>query len=176
MKNKVLKWELIGIALISVLGSLFHFVFEWTGGLAPVGFFTPVNESVFEHLKLTLWPTVLYAIISFKWLKPISNNFLAAKAASVYIMPLIIIIIFYCYTAFTGESIVVVDILTFFIAVAGGQFVSYKILNLNSFPKWLNWLSVAFIIALALVYGLLTFFPPHLPIFMDGNTSVYGIP
>ena len=176
MKNKIFKWEFIGFVFISVMGAALHFVFEWTGELAPVGFFTPVNESVFEHLKLTFWPTVLYAIIIYKWLKHTTNNFLAAKAASVYIMPIIIIIIFYCYTAFTGESIVVVDILTFFIAVAGGQYASYKILKMKPVSRWLNWLSLVFIVILALIYGLLTFFPPHLPFFMDSNTGAYGLP
>lgn len=176
MKNAVLKWELIGIAAISVLGSLFHFVFGWTGNVAAVGFFTPVNESVFEHLKLTFWPTILYAALSYKWLKPITNNFFLAKAIALYIMPLIIIIIFYSYTSFTGDSIVAVDILTFFIAVAGGQFISYGILKMKPLSRWFNLLSPVFIVVLALVYGLLTFFPPHLSIFMDSNTGVYGLP
>ncbi|OGN98453.1 MAG: hypothetical protein A2Y58_04930 [Chloroflexi bacterium RBG_13_51_52] len=176
MKNPVLKWELIGIAVISLLGSAFHFIFEWAGELAPIGFFTPVNESVFEHLKLTFWPTILYSLFSYKWRKSTTTNFILAKAVGLYTMPIAIIVIFYGYTTFTGESIVIIDILIFFIAVVCGQLASYRILKMKPLPPWLSWVSLSFIVILALIYGLFTFFPPHVPFFMDENTGIYGIP
>ena len=176
MRRSVLKWELIGIAVISLMGSALHFTFELSGGLAPVGIFAAVNESVFEHLKLTFWPTLLYAAVTYKWLKSITNNFLTAKAVALYTMPITIIVIFYGYTAFTGESIIIIDILIFFIAVACGQLAGYGILKMKPLPRWFEWLSLSFIVVLALLYGLLTFFPPHVSFFMDSNTGAYGIP
>ncbi len=32
MRRRVLKWELIGIVVISVLGALLHFAFDLSGG------------------------------------------------------------------------------------------------------------------------------------------------
>jgi hypothetical protein len=176
MNRSALKWELIGIAVISLLGSALHFAFGWSGELAPLGVFAAVNESVFEHLKLTFWPTVLYAAITYKLLKSVTNNYLIAKAAALYIMPLTIIALFYGYTTLTGIESVVIDILIFFIAVACGQLVSYKILKMGPHPRWLSRLSLFLIIALALIYGLFTFYPPHVPFFMDSPTGAYGIP
>ena len=46
MKRSILKWELVGIAVISVLGSVLHFDFEWSGNWELVGVFVVVNESV----------------------------------------------------------------------------------------------------------------------------------
>lgn len=176
MKRSALKWELIGIAVISLLGSALHFTFDWAGGLAPVGVFAAVNESVFEHLKLTFWPTVLYAAITYKLLKSVTNNFIVAKAAALYTMPLTIIVLFYGYTTLTGIESVLVDILIFIVAVACGQLVSYRILKMGPLPRWLSRLSLSLIVALALIYGLFTFYPPHVPFFMDSPTGTYGIP
>ena len=95
MKRPVLKWELVGIAIISSVGSLLHFAFEWSGQLPPIGVFAAVNESVFEHLKLTYWPALLYAAIEYRLVRESANNFLVAKAAGIYLMPAVIIAIFY---------------------------------------------------------------------------------
>jgi hypothetical protein len=176
MKRSPLKWELIGIAVISVLGSALHFAFEWSGNLAPVGVFAAVNESVFEHLKLTFWPTVLYAAVAYAALKNSVNNFLAAEAAAVYAMPVTIIILFYGYTAVTGTEILLVDIAIFIIAVAVGQLVGYRVLVMDRLAAWVPWTSSALALALAVIYGLFTFFPPHVPFFADPNSGAYGIP
>jgi len=76
VKKSVLKWELVGIAVISVLGSVLHFAFEWSGNSAPVGVFAAVNESVFEHLKLTYWPALVYAAVTYGFLKKSTSNFM----------------------------------------------------------------------------------------------------
>lgn len=175
MKRLVLKWELIGIAAISMLGTLFHFVFELSGELAPVGIFAAVNESVFEHLKLTYWPTLVYAACTYGIIRNSSKNFIVAKATSVYVMPLVIIVIFYTYTAITGAEILIVDILSFVVAVALGQLISSRILTMNQLPNSLYWVASLLLVALAVVYGVFTFYPPKLPFFQDPVTSTYGI-
>jgi hypothetical protein len=176
MQNNALKWELIGIAVISLLGSGFHFLFEAAGSWPPVGTIAAVNESVFEHLKLTFWPTVIYAAATYKLIKNHTHNFIIAKATALYIMPVTIVVLFYGYTALTGSDNVIIDILIFFVAVACGQLASYGILKLKALPAWLTWISLACIVVLAVIYGLFTFYPPHVSFFMDSATGTYGIP
>ena len=175
MKRSLFKWEITGIAVIFLLGSALHFVFDLTGGWPPAGVFAAVNESVFEHLKLTFWPTVLYAAISYNFLKPSTRNFLIGKAAALFAMPVTIIVLFYGYTTLTGIENVFIDILIFLVAVACGQLISYKILKAGPLPVWLTGLSVFLIIALGFIYAFFTFYPPHVPFFMDENTGGYGI-
>ena len=50
--KSIYTWEIIGTFFIIIAGSLLHFVYEWTGYSDIMGLFTPVNESVWEHLKL----------------------------------------------------------------------------------------------------------------------------
>jgi len=175
MKRSILKWELVGIAVISVLGSALHFVFGWSGNWAPVGVIAAVNESVWEHFKLAFWPALFYAIFEYPFFRRATNNFMIAKAAGIYAMPIAIAVIFYSYTAVTGHEILIVDISSFFIAIAIGQLTSYKILTMRQLPAWSDAVGLVLVILLAIAFGVFTFYPPHLPVFRDALTGGYGI-
>jgi hypothetical protein len=175
MKRSVLKWELVGIGVIFIVGALFHFLFEWSGNLEPVGVIAAVNESVWEHFKIAFWPALFYAIFEYPFLRRSTSNFMVAKAIGIYVMPVAIAVIFYSYTAIVGEEILIVDILIFFVAVALGQLASYKILTVRRWPRWTGGLGLVMVIALAVAFGVFTFYPPHLPIFRDAVSGGYGI-
>lgn len=175
MKRSLLKWELSGVGVIFLVGAFFHFLFGFTGNWPPAGTIAPVNESVFEHLKMTFWPTILWAIFSYGFLKSTANNFIVAKAAALITMPLVILALFYGYTAVFEEN-VIVDILLFLEAVAVGQYVNYLILKSDHLPSWLTGISAFIIVALAAQYAVFTYNPPQNPLFIDTNTNTYGIP
>ena len=176
MKKPILKWELFGIIFVFLLGALLHFVFEWSGESRIVGAIASVNESVWEHFKQGFWPMCFYAVLEYRFMRANINNFLTAKAVAVYLIPIITTLIFYAYTTATGAEILIVDILIFAIAITAGQLTSYKILTSGKLPGYANMIAAAFIILLALVLILFTFYPPNLPIFLDANTGTYGIP
>jgi len=176
MRKYVLKWELSGIACVFLLGALLHFIFEWSGESRIVGLFASVNESVWEHFKQGFWPMCLLAAIEYRFVRVHVNNFFSAKAVAVYIIPIMTGLVFYGYTAIIGEEILIVDIFIFLVAITVGQLISYKIMTAARLPKYTNFISPIFIILLALVLMVFTFYPPHLPIFLDGNTGTYGIP
>ena len=176
MRKYVLKWEVSGILFVFLLGALLHFLFEWSGESRVVGLFASVNESVWEHFKQGFWPMCIYGAIEYKFLRGRINNFLTAKAVAVYLIPTITGLVFYSYTAIIGKEILIVDILIFLVAIIIGQLTSYKIMTSARVPKYTNFISPIFIILLALVLMVFTFNPPHLPIFLDGNTGTYGIP
>lgn len=51
MRNKTgLQW--CGFAFVSIVGTLWHFIYQWTGDNRLVALVCPVNESPWEHLKL----------------------------------------------------------------------------------------------------------------------------
>jgi hypothetical protein len=173
--NKILKWELFGILFVFLLGALLHFFFEWSGDSPIVGAIASVNESVWEHFKQGFWPMLLFALIEYKYLRSYVNNLFTAKAVAVYMIPIITAIIFYAYTAVVGEEILIFDILIFAAAISIGQMTSYRILKSKKLPKNIEKISLFFILTLALILILFTFYPPHLPIFQD-PTGIYGIP
>ena len=174
-KRRTLFFELAGIVFIIIFGSILHFTFEWSGSQAVVGVFSSVNESVWEHLKLGFWPAVAFALIEFKYLKKSTNNFLFAKTVGIYLIPVVIMVIFYSYTAILGESILVIDILSFVIAVIVGQLVSYRLLTWKTLPYNLDRVSLIALLLLGLAFVLFTFYPPQLAMFQDPITGEYGI-
>ena len=175
MDKLILKWELIGIFIISLLGAILHFVFDWSGQWDPLGVIAAVNESVWEHFKIGFWPVLFYAIAEYPFLKSYTNNFLIAKAACVYVIPVTIAIVFYSYTYVFGQEILLVDILIFVIAIALGQLTSYKILSSSRLPRWLDFVGLSLIILLAVAFAAFTFYPPHIPLFQDATSGGYGI-
>jgi hypothetical protein len=176
LKKYVLKWEVSGIIFVFFLGALLHFVFEWSGESVIVGAIASVNESVWEHFKQGFWPICLFAAIEYGFIRSRVNNFLTAKGMAVLLIPIITGLVFYAYTAIIRREILIVDIIIFALAVTLGQLVSYKVLTLRKLPNLTNYAGIAVIILLGLILILFTFFPLHLPIFLDKNTGTYGIP
>lgn len=46
-----------------ILGVVLHFTFEWSNNNILVGTFSPVNESIWEHLKLLFFP--MWILVAF---------------------------------------------------------------------------------------------------------------
>ena len=174
-RNLILKWQIFGFFFIIIVGSFFHFLFELSGYFFLVGAIAAVNESVWEHLKLAFWPIILFALIEYKYIKKEESNFGLAKAAASYVAPILIVIIFYTYTAIIGMHLLLMDILTFIVAVFVAQLINYKLLISRELPNYTKIISMVFIIVLAFIFVLFTYLPPHLPIFRDSTTGFYGI-
>ena len=174
-KKRALGYELAGIVFIVIVGSLLHFTFELSGNHPVVGVFSAVNESVWEHLKLGFWPALVWALIEYRAIKNSTNNFVFAKTVGIYLIPIVIPVLFYSYTAVLGESVLVIDILTFVVAVIVGQLASYKLLTYRELSDMLNTIALVALVLLGIAFVLFTFYPPHLPLFRDPVTGEYGI-
>ena len=174
-KGRIWRYEWVGMIFISLLGGLLHFTFELSGFNPVVGVFSAVNESVWEHLKLGFWPALLYTLIEYRQIRKQTNNFWAAKTVVPYTIIAVIVAIFYTYTSFTGESIFLIDITSFFVAVIIGQILSYKLLTYTKLAKWTQTLAMALFIILGILFIVFTFYPPELPPFQDPISGEYGI-
>ena len=174
-KKRILRWELGGIAFIVILGSLLHFVFEWSGDALPVAWLAAVNESVWEHLKLGFWPALIYAALEYSRFGKSANNFFFAKTLGIYLIPITIVVLYYAYTAILGHDLLIVDIAIFVVAVIVGQLVSYKLLTVSPLPVRLNRFAPIAVVVLGILFVLFTFYPPHMHLFWDSGTGGYGI-
>ena len=56
----MLKKEIIANVFMIVLGTLMHFAYQLSNQNPIVGMFVPINESVWEHLKLLFFPGLFY--------------------------------------------------------------------------------------------------------------------
>ena len=175
MKKAIFKWEMLGILFVVVIGAIFHFMFALSNYWRPLGAIFPVNESVWEHLKLPYWPLIIFSLIEYYFIKENANNFILGKTVSFLISISAILIIFYSYTAILGTELLIVDILSFVFGVIIGQIVSYKILTGKGLSIWYNNASWILFIGFGILFAIFTYFPPILPIFQDSETGLYGI-
>ena len=133
-KRSIFWYELVGMVFIIILGTLLHFTFEWSGFQEIVGAFSAVNESVWEHLKIAFMPSILFAILEYRYLNKKTNNYFFAKAVGIYTIMVIIPVIFYTYTIFIEHNLTI-DVISFMFAIIVGQFVSYKMLTFKQLSK-----------------------------------------
>lgn len=173
--NMILKWELTGFVFITILGTLLHFCFEWSGRFVPLALFCSVNESVWEHLKLGFWPCLFYALMEYLVWGKGEKSFIAAKVLSLYIIPLSITFLFYSYTALTGSHNLIMDISIFVLSVAAAQYASYRILTSGVDLSAFNKAAPVLLLLIVLAFSLFTFYPPKLQLFIDPRTGSSGI-
>lgn len=175
MRRLVRRWELAGVPAIVGAGALLHFAFEWSGGWRPLAVFAPVNESVWEHLKLGFWPGLAYGVIELFRIGEGLNNWWVAKSAGLTIMGLLTSGLFYGYVAVLGEHALPLDIAVFVAAVAAGQLASYRLLIARELPRVARVPAAAWLLALASAFALWSFDPPHVFPFRDPVTGGYGV-
>ena len=152
----------IAFFLTALAGAGLHFVYELCP-LPIVGLFAPVNESVWEHLKLFFWPFLAAAFVLTRgqadgqraW-----SGFLLAEL----LMPLLCMGGFYTLTAGFGVEALWVDLALYTVTMAAGFRLAYRRM-LDGTAAW----SAGVLVIVVGLYGaaliLFTMAPPLLPVF-----------
>lgn len=153
-----------GIFFTLILGSLGHFFYEWSGNNYVVGLFFATNESVWEHIKLALFP-IFISFLLYGLFARAHSNFFAAFFMAMLTVILFIPLAFYGYTAVAEKSIIFIDISIFVISVILAYLVSYSLLTRCSIP-WLNFISVIGIAVIIICFMTFTYNPPDWKIFI----------
>jgi hypothetical protein len=171
--STVRRLALAGMVFISLLGTALHFTYDLSDGNLLVAVFSAVNESVWEHLKLVFWPAAVFALIEIAYLRKIPSSFLPAKAVSMWLMPTVIVAMFYTSKLFIKESLAF-DLFTFYFSIVLGQLVGLKIMG-KILPKNVSYLALFAIASLASAFIYFTFYPPRIFLFQDPVTGGYGM-
>ncbi|MBR4116633.1 MAG: hypothetical protein IKK65_00935 [Clostridia bacterium] len=160
------KYNIIAFLFIGVLGAVSHFVYEWSGENKILGYFFAVNESTWEHLKLLFFPTIIFSVIEYFFVKKEINNYVISVAVSVVVGMLSIIVLFNTYTGFLGYSIDFLNILIYYIALVIMLIIKNKIIVNGKFSgqnSSLFGMLICFIITLFFIF--FTYNPPSLAVF-----------
>jgi hypothetical protein len=169
-------WELLGIPLITLAGSALHFAFEWSGYWTPIALMAAVNESVWEHLKLAFWPGVLWAILEYMAVRPETRTFWSVKGYALAVAPMLIVFLFYGYTAALGKDYFLLDIAIFVIAIVAGQLASIRLLKTG--PRATRWyiIGIGLLVCQLAAFSTFTLYPPAIGLFEDSRNGMRGIP
>ena len=163
----------LGIIVISLTGTLAHFLYEWSHQNHIVGLFAAVNESTREHIKITLTPTFLWSIYDGA-LYGLNPNYFLAKLASLLILILFIPLVFYSYKHLAKKSILAINIATFYIAIILSQLTFYVIIAAPAILPVFQYLSCLGTFVLFGAYMTLTLEPLKNFLFKDPITGQYG--
>ncbi len=164
MKLKI--WHIVGLIYIIVLGTFLHFTYDLSGQNHFVGYFSAVNESVWEHLKLIFWPFITFSIVEFFAYGKREADFFAVKMCGVMAALLFIVIFFYTYSGVLGFSIVTIDIASFIVSAFICEYISFRLLSGDSTNEKADSLR-GFVVLMLLgsCFILWTYNPPALGIF-----------
>lgn len=150
------KLSIIGVLVVSALGTLFHFMYEWL----PLYIF-PMNESIFEHCKLILFPFLIYFLGAVFFYKEDKMQLFSSFFSAILISIAFMIVVYYTYSGILGYNVDAVNIILYYISVGIGFLLIYKKKTFVSFSN-----SVVFLLILFLLISIFSFYPPNLSFFM----------
>lgn len=169
------KIKIIGVFLIFILSFISHFMYEWfPNTLFSILF--PVNESIWEHMKLIVTPVLIFSLIEYIVYrkKNISyNNFILSYAISLILGIIIYLMIYLPIDYIFGHSMIFAISLLFLIFIVV-EVISYYIMNYRKI-RYSNLIGIILIIIMYIVFGYLTYNPILNYLFYDTSKNIYGI-
>ena len=169
------KIKIISCFAIFLICILIHFTYT----IFPNDFFllfAPVNESIWEHLKMMFSSVLLWCFIEYFILKiyniNCNNLMFNAWFCAFIIIPIFLIMYLPIYHLLKENMIITFIIL--FISIIIDAWISYKILKSKNNSN-LNKLAIILIIITYCIFGYLTYNPIHNYLFYDTMHHKYGL-
>ena len=169
------KLKIINVVIFFALSFLWHFVYDLIPNFVTAIFF-PVNESIWEHMKIIFGVIIFGSLISLILMQKFKikyNNFYVEIIIIAILGVIFYLAIFIPLYNIFGENMFI-SITLMLITYIVMEFIGYKILLLDELN--IKILPIILIILSYILFALLTFYPPHYSIFFDETKLIYGIP
>ncbi len=174
MKKFFSDQKFIGFVFVSISGTLLHFLYDISGGNLFFALFSGVNESTWEHMKLIFFPMLLFALIECKFFG-CEDVFWCVKLCGIVSAISLIPILYYTYNGAFGNSPDWLNISFFYISAAAAFLLEAKLSERKSTCRFSQSISIFVLCCIGASFVIFTFTPPHLPLFEDPVTGLYGI-
>ena len=143
-----------GFLFISVFGTINHFMYDILGRNKFAAYFFAVNESTWEHMKLVVFPSVVWLLISL--FVSDNPNILIGNFAGLIVMLILIPFLFYFLRLIFGKTSSIVNILIFHISVFVGSLVNKYYLGVSYVGKGATLISAIlyiFVVVLFIIFS-----------------------
>lgn len=164
--NHLKKYTITGIVFVIIAGTISHFIYEWSGNNFILGFFFPVNESTWEHMKLCFFPMLLYSLYMNKKIKDKYPGVTSALLFGILLGTACIPAIFYTYSGILGKNCLPFDIAAFVLSVLIA-FAAVLRLALSCKMSHCTVLLKLLVVTAAICFFIFTYCPPDLGIFWN---------
>ena len=168
-------YKMVGAILIFLLCFLFHFLYDWLPN--PLfSLFFPVNESIWEHMKLLFTPFVVYTIVEYLFLRKYEKiNNIYFQLFLIPIVGIIIYLLIFLPVYYKIGENMIFSIALLFVTICIEQFLSYKFCKLEEF-KYETTIGVFGCILTLFAFSYFTYLPLKQELFFDTQNEIYGIP
>ena len=150
---------------VAILGVLLHFTYEWSGKNTFVGFFSSVNESTWEHLKLLFFPMLLLTIWNLLKSSEKEPYFLPARTAGILAGMGFIVTVYYTITGIIGKNVDWINVIIFLLGVAFTFWTEKKLYKKKLFDGIL--FPIIILAGLMILFIVFTINPPEIGLFKD---------
>lgn len=147
-----------------------HFLYEWCS-LELFVCFLPVNESLFEHMKLIFTSIFIVNCIILLFKK--NTTFINAYLSALFSIPLFLICYLPIYYRF-GEQMII-TLLLLFLTIYLSIWIKEFLDKYLSHTSITDSISIVLVIATYIFAGYLTYNPPHTDFFFDPIEEKYGL-
>lgn len=173
MNTKKLKF--ITFFITFGLTFLCHFMHEWFPNTLTSIFF-PVNESIWEHMKMLFTAILLGGLIEISIIKKqnlkLNNILLTQFLKAIISIPIFLIIYLPLYYILGENMIISISVMTITLIII--EFISYFLFQTKEI-KYQNIISITLIILSYIIFSILTYYPPKTELFYDKTKNKYGI-
>lgn len=164
--KKLKHYTITGAIFVIITGTISHFIYEWSGRQFLLGFFFPVSESTWEHMKLCFFPMLIYSCFMNKRWKDsypcVTSALLYGTLLGTFLIP----VIFYTYSGIIGRNYLFLDIATFVISVLLAFLCVYRLtVSCKMFSH--TFLLGSLVFVMAICFLMFTYLPPNLGIFIE---------
>ena len=174
--DSVISFSLWMIVPLGLLGSVLHFLFDWTKHNRFIALFSAVNESYWEHIKIAIWPVFLLQIVLLSLGGYQIASFVPAATIALYSIPVSMVGLVFLYKSVTKHNILWLDISIFFVCIAIAQSIFVLLLGQLAPTSGTEVMSSLFLLGLIAAFLLFTFRPPREPdVFLDPIKKDYGL-
>ena len=156
--------EIMGFVFSIIVGTIGHFLYKKSNNNKLIGFLFNKNESIWEHIKLGITPTIMWTIIELFTCR--YNNLFFAKLCSIITFTFSLLFIYTVYKFIAKKNILILDILTFYISLFLSTIVSISIIQYSN-NIFLNTISIFGLCFIVYLYFKLNKNTPNWYIFKD---------
>lgn len=149
---------------IMSVGTLLHFVYEWSNGNVFAAMFSAINESVWEHLKIFFVPALFFTLFMYYYKGEKCPDYLWCQTKSILIGLMFIIIVYFTYTGIAKHNYSIIDIGSFYVAAVISGIVSERCMEKAPFRK--KGVDQYAGVILLMLWALFICFTYHLPAFL----------
>ena len=168
------KLKIIGVVVAFFLCFPFHFIYDSFPSFV-TSIFAPVNESIWEHMKILFGSIILSGVIQkiivvskrLEFNNICFSNFVGAISS----IPIFLIIFLPIYYNF-GHNLVI-TIIIMFITIVISEYIAYKVMMMKDLYQENK--TILYVVIVYIIFTILTYFPINNNLFIDSITGILGI-